>query len=416
MKEDIRNTNSKNEGLLEGQPRLSNIELPPFLKSIENQPNLLTYLRKRWIRSIFVPLAIFAGVFAYEKSKKIEKPEPVKIDIDYSPERITQKSHTEHLTKKQIIERMHLENERKVAAYIAYLARTKFWEHPTLHSRATARIDGKTRAQYVYDRFINIKHKTDSGIVPYLSELFVGLVTQESKYYTRSKSHRGALGATQIMPNTYKELRVRLKHLGVNLPEDPKSEHALFDFGVSVDLAVYHIDKIIYPYLKSTLRRLRDVLDMPEDVYNRFASFVIINAYNAGQGTIKTCLNRFTEHLQNLKEKAQKDEAAALKWKYLKTAGPLELFYIFSRFSYEKKAHPLYRENASSYTFLVAAGTTTLSAFGYFKKVPQKPNMQNIGELIDNINSNSPWWVAKYGIDLNKMPEKELKKILAYAN
>ena len=387
--------------------RLPNYLKPISYESASSKFNLGALRGKKMRR-----LAL-AGLFLVSIVKNLDlnnlfksSRQATEVQITIDPQEVQKLSQKEHITAKRALELLHRQNESKVAGLSMRYALQNFWNDLTLNNYATLETDNKSRAQWAYDRFMQKATRLNGRLKEYVAELFVGLLAQESKYYDGAESSKGALGVAQIMPGTYNDLKARRAgHFSFELPDDPKE--ILFKFKPSIDLATVHIDTVIYPTLKKPLSLIRQILDMSEDDFYKFSAFAIINAYNAGQGTIRTCLIKFAQFLQRQKEEYAKNPNGknAFYWKYLKTSGPLELYFVFARYSYKNKSHNLYGQDALNYTFLAMGGSNALMLKSVFVKnkgaheFEQAEKSQDpIGYLIRQANANVPWWLAKYGV------------------
>ncbi len=241
-------------------------------------------------------------------------------------------------------------------------------------------IDGKKLSKFEY-----IKSSVDKydfplildGAKKYLKELIPFLVAQESRFDESRTSRSGAVGLWQLMPGTVKdnvvleeEKRLHADQIQIPFEVQDKMELAKDIYWAS-KIALNHIGKRIPRTLNKELDKLRATLDMPEDNFYRFYALVIVNSYNAGQGTVKKCLRSFREHLQSLKETASRsrDLNDLRKWKLYKGANTDTLFALF--LEYAKRADKRFGSDANGYTRQILAARQALGQMSRKTKTPR---------------------------------------------
>jgi hypothetical protein len=196
-----------------------------------------------------------------------------------------------------------------------------------------------------------------------------------------------------------------------------KAKIALSDFYISAFIALSHIDRLIKPTVKKDLNKVAKILELDSDTYAKFEALILINAYNAGQGTLRVCLRKFYEHLLELKMESSKtgDLNKKRKWNYVKDMSAMELFTFFAKYSKGNKSHRLYKKEASEYVFLVLASAQALFDLSIVKlpdKEIQAHKAEDITSLIGQIREMDPWWRVRYDPNLNQVliSKKVLKK------
>ncbi len=205
---------------------------------------------------------------------------------------------------------------------------------------------------------LNKRMPTDS--FAYVVHLLPGLVSQESRLDMNARSGAGAHGLAQIMPNTYSELAKYIHKRHIEIPGftgDYKKDTS--SVKTATGLALLHIDRFIYPTIKSSLKDFYQVLqiDPQSEWVAEFSALAALNAYNAGQGTLKQVLRKFVRHLTYMKSH---DLGTFQK---LANKNPKEFFEYFANTALNGKYHKLYGKDAHDYVLKILAANAVISSF-----------------------------------------------------
>ncbi len=235
-----------------------------------------------------------------------------------------------------------------------------------------------------------------------LVKLIPGLPAQEGRLDNRAYHRKsGALGTFQITEIAMKDILKRVNFASEMQNVLDTDRDYRYDYKKAAHLALIHLDRNLYPVIKRPVEKLARLLNMTDKDTKQFMVLTLVNAYNAGAGTLRVSLNGFISEIQRIKEKASKAgerSRASRLYKYLSTAPALELFALFTDQAKQKKWHKLYGKDASNYTMLVIAATeasATINAVSLERdslKMSNQINGANIARLIAEIDNNGYWW------------------------
>ena len=212
--------------------------------------------------------------------------------------------------------------------------------------------------QYIQEELV-LNSRVPDSVARYLRAVFPGLIAEESRYNPAVTSPAGAVGVAQTMLDTvemYEErndTHVNPRDITQQLPVAAlQLETAYFEFENEISA---ELTAIAYEYFDGDIEAMQQY----------FLGPLVINAYNAGQGTMTRVFNAFFDRYPN---REAVEELAG------RTLSGYDLFFTMARTSHAQELVGNYGPAASTYVEKVMGWDAALETFMadlYFYEVRQ---------------------------------------------
>ncbi|MAZ56654.1 hypothetical protein CL653_02595 [bacterium] len=199
--------------------------------------------------------------------------------------------------------------------------------------------------QIIKDNF-DIK-KIPEPMAGYLEDLVLGMAIEESRLDTSAVSKDKAFGILQLMPATWEELAL----------EGESKENMVDQIKVAARLLEQS-----YLHLQNTcsqeLKQIRDTFFNGDEqtFINEFYTPLLLNAYNAGMGSMATLVRWFVTKFKNPKDTVELFEQSEVLTGY-------DVFLALAHGSTQEEVVSWYKDDSSTYTTKIYGAKIALEKY-----------------------------------------------------
>ncbi len=276
-------------------------------------------------------------------------PDSAEANVETSPRPQPRPETETKLTVEEVIENIDYEYETFADAVAAHLEHFKRDLPYILEKGKKITLgDKEERTRLRYLREALELPKVDVVVEETIRRFLPAKAAAESSLSADRESSAGALGILQFMPETWKEHARREDANILSLVEQVYATESL----------ITQIDRTLQNKCADALFTIKEVFFAgDEESFNRdFYSLVIMNAFNAGAGTMSSVVNEFAKIFPDTTQVTQVLEKGILPYGH-------DVYKLMAHFGFKLKFHEEYGPESSNYVIKIFAAREVLDRY-----------------------------------------------------